>query len=714
MSTEFRLKRESAESAYEVAKAKDPMVIHLKERKFFAISTKDFSENDAYWINVQKQQIKDKYNLHRELNGHTNVLVRKNDTINMGSEGKVGTKSMNTHSGGSFKDHVDSMNPPSKHINGVSVLERFQEFINIGQAMGFGMGGKEKKQWVKSLCHSNDVNFLSLQETKMTTFDVLVVKAIWELNLKRNLWSYMSGLIHRWHGEVVAMGDFNEVRFASERYGSIFHASNAAEFKTFIASSHLIDVPLGGISFGLWSFSILFVSLLVYGHDFVSVVEDSWINDGVSDSNAMAIEGDENSKFFHGIVNKKRRQQAIKDPDWSRLPIEGTFSRCLRPDNSRDLEGEVSDEEIKKAVWDCGSDKSPGPAGFTFELFKKFWYLIGGDVTNVVKEFFNSSTFPNGCNSSFISLIHKVLDAKHLNNFHPISLIGFQYKIIGKILANRLSLVIDDIVSHEQSSFIKAFDLVRWDHLDDILGKFGFGDKWRGWIRGFLQSLKALVLINGSPTDEFLFHRGLRLYGVGVRCSDVQMMADMFGCLANNIPFTYLGVKVGANTARINAWHEVTQKVTSKLSKWKAKTLSVGGRLTLLKSVLGSLPTYYMSLFKVSDGVLNKLEGLRNAFFLGAEIDDRKMTWVRWKKVMAQKQYGGLGVSSLFASNRALLFKWIRRFYTSHSGLWLDVIKAIYGLKGVSISLFNQVIENGNNSSLWHEKWIGNECFKAS
>nr|GEX04553.1 RNA-directed DNA polymerase, eukaryota [Tanacetum cinerariifolium] len=244
-----------------------------------------------------------------------------------------------------------------------------------------------------------------------------------------------------------------------------------------------------------------------------------------------AIEGDENSKFFHGIVNKKRRQQAIKgilvdgewidisstiknkfyhhlantfaDPDRSRVPMEGTFLRCLRPDNSRDLEGEVSDKEIKKAVWDCGSDKSPGLNGFTFEIFKKFWYLISGDVTNDVKEFFNSSTFPNGCNSSFIALIPKVLDAKHLNDFHPISLIGCQDKSIGKILANRPSLVIDDIVSREQSGFIKgrqildgplilneivswckarnektlmfkvdfqkALDSVRWDHLNDIL-----------------------------------------------------------------------------------------------------------------------------------------------------------------------------------------------------------------------------------------------------
>ncbi|GJV02553.1 hypothetical protein Tco_1336122 [Tanacetum coccineum] len=66
MQTEFRLKREAAQSAYEVSKEKDRTVIRLEEMQFLAISTKDLSEDDAYWTNVQKQHIKDKYNLCRD------------------------------------------------------------------------------------------------------------------------------------------------------------------------------------------------------------------------------------------------------------------------------------------------------------------------------------------------------------------------------------------------------------------------------------------------------------------------------------------------------------------------------------------------------------------------------------------------------------------------------------------------------------------------
>nr|GFC60109.1 cysteine-rich receptor-like protein kinase [Tanacetum cinerariifolium] len=58
--------------------------------------------------------------------------------------------------------------------------------------------------------------------------------------------------------------------------------------------------------------------------------------------------------------------------------------------------------------------------------------------------------------------------------------------------------------------FAKAYDSIRWDFLDDVLNSFGFGSKWRSWIRGSLCSGKASILVNGSPTAEFQFHRGLK------------------------------------------------------------------------------------------------------------------------------------------------------------------------------------------------------------
>nr|GEY83678.1 putative RNA-directed DNA polymerase, eukaryota, reverse transcriptase zinc-binding domain protein [Tanacetum cinerariifolium] len=160
------------------------------------------------------------------------------------------------------------------------------------------------------------------------------------------------------------------------------------------------------------------------------------------------------------------------------------FSKQLNDDQQKELESKVSNEEIKRAIWDCGTDKAPGPDGFTF-----------------------------GCNSLFIALIPKILDANLVKDFRPISLIGSIYKISAKVLTNRLVGVLREIVNEVQSAFIadrqildgpfilnevikwckvkkkqalsfkvdfeKAYDSVRWDFLDDILCKFGFDDKWR-------------------------------------------------------------------------------------------------------------------------------------------------------------------------------------------------------------------------------------------
>ncbi|GJR08133.1 hypothetical protein Tco_0790785 [Tanacetum coccineum] len=112
--------------------------------------------------------------------------------------------------------------------------------------------------------------------------------------------------------------------------------------------------------------------------------------------------------------------------------------------------------DIAQKAKDCGGDRAPGPDGFTFKFLKTFWDVIKNDVIRLVNQFFNTACFPKGCNSSFIALIPKIGDAKYVSNFRPISLIGCQYKIIGKILANRLSLVIGSCISAEQSAFLKG------------------------------------------------------------------------------------------------------------------------------------------------------------------------------------------------------------------------------------------------------------------
>ncbi|GJX71516.1 RNA-directed DNA polymerase, eukaryota [Tanacetum coccineum] len=700
-----------------------------------------------------------------------------------------------------------------------------------------------------------------------------------ELNEKRILWDYLEYVINNWKGEVVVMGDFNEVRNKTERFGSKFNVQGANLFNMFIVNAGLEEVPLGGSSF-TWCHksaskmskldrflvsecllsSCPYISALSldrhlsdhrpilmrevnfdYGpcpfrffhywfemDGFDKLVEDSWNDSPLVESNAInilmsklkylkakirewnkdknksvnnnkvrfkedladldeiidkgegnseivkkrlevfnslqdlenlqslemaqkakvkwAIEGDENSKFYHGILNKKRNQLNIRgilvDGTWTddprlvkqeflqhfkkrfdkpvqkRIHIEMNFPKTLSVDQQADLEMEVSREEIKRAVWNCGSDKSPGPDGFTFGFYRRYWKIVEKEVVEAVIYFFSHGSFPKGSNSAFIALIPKTPDANMVKDFRPISLIGSLYKIIAKILANRLVVVLGDIVNDVQSAFVadrqildgpfilnellqwckkkkkqslifkvdfeKAYDSVRWDFLDDVMRKFGFGEKWCHWIQNCLRSSRGSIIINGSPTEEFQFYKGLKqgdplspflfllvmeslhisfqrvvdagmfkgvtlsptvqishmfyaddaifvgqwnernidtiihvlecffhasgmrinmskskLMGIAVEDERVESAAFKIGCLTLKPPFSYLGSQVGGLMSRIHSWNEVVDRVNARLSKWKMTTLSIGGRLTLLKSVLGSMPIYYMSIFKV-------------------------------------------------------------------------------------------------------------------
>ncbi|KAJ0621911.1 hypothetical protein HanIR_Chr01g0014101 [Helianthus annuus] len=122
------------------------------------------------------------------------------------------------------------------------------------------------------------------------------------------------------------------------------------------------------------------------------------------------------------------------------------------------------------------------------------------------------------------------------------------------------------------------------------------------------------------------------IYGIGVGEHEVNHMASLLRCKQVMFPFTHLGLLVGANMNLSRNWNAVLEVFKSRLLIWKAKTLSYGGRITLIKSVLNSLPIYYFSLFKAPIKVLNALDRIRRIFFWGGSEEKARMNWVAWEK----------------------------------------------------------------------------------
>ncbi|KAK1429749.1 hypothetical protein QVD17_11967 [Tagetes erecta] len=95
---------------------------------------------------------------------------------------------------------------------------------------------------------------------------------------------------------------------------------------------------------------------------------------------------------------------------------------------------------------------------------------------------------------------------------------------------------------------------------------------------------------------------------------------------------------------RSNLWKPVIEKFNSRLSSWKAKSLSMAWTITLCKSVLGSIPNYYLSLFKAPMAIIKTLEGIRRNFVWSGSRNNNKIRWLAWESLLTKKDKGGNGI----------------------------------------------------------------------
>ena len=124
-------------------------------------------------------------------------------------------------------------------------------------------------------------------------------------------------------------------------------------------------------------------------------------------------------------------------------------------------------------------------------------------------------------------------------------------------------------------------------------------------------------------------------------------LAAVLGCGMASLPLKYFGLPLGASFKAKFIWDDVVEKIDRRLASWKWMYLSNGGRVTLIKSTLSNLPTYFMSLFPIPALVVKRMEKLQCAFLWGGISEEFKYHLVSWSKICTPIFEGGLGIRNL-------------------------------------------------------------------
>ncbi|CAN6678642.1 unnamed protein product [Malus baccata var. baccata] len=379
----------------------------------------------------------------------------------------------------------------------------------------------------------------------------------------------------------------------------------------------------------------------------------------------------------------------------------------------------VFDEEIMDVTLKMGGFKAFSPYGFQGIFYQSFWEHLREDVNKLVRTLMNGMAGPVTLNKTHIVLVPKVHHPESVSQFRPISLCNYSYKVLSKVLANRLKSVLPQLISPSQNAFVagqkihghigiayeifhflkgwkaknkyelgikldmqKAYDHVESDFLDAIMEMMvdrKLLDSVMMGVSGpiishmfFTNDTLIFLCADGKNCQHLVdllakycdasgqkmnLQKSNVYFGANTHARVAAELAHVLGIPVVNNPRTYLGVPTICGLSKKQGLAYVKGRIMGKLQGWKQSLLSQVGKEVLIKAVVQAIPAYPMSIFKFPAIVYQELDALVAGFWWGSLGPVRKTHWVFMDVLGLPKDMGGLRFRNFSEFNDALLAK---------------------------------------------------------
>ena len=310
--------------------------------------------------------------------------------------------------------------------------------------------------------------------------------------------------------------------------------------------------------------------------------------------------GDRNTRYFHSKALDRKRKNAIsrimdENGIWHEtkegianvvvsyfeklyttsypshiLEITDTIPTKVSSEMNQSLIKDFTKEEVLAALKQMHPTKAPSPDDMSAIFFQKYWDVVGNDVTSMVLNVLNCNKSIVEINKTYITLVPKTKSPTKITEYRPISLCNVVYKLISKVLANRLKVTLPQLITENQSVFLserlitdnvlvafevmhylehkrdgkdcymavkldmsKAYNRVKWGFIEKVMERMGFHERWIALVMHCISTISYSILMNGVAYGSIIPTRGLR-QGDPLSLYLFLLCADGLSSLINN------------------------------------------------------------------------------------------------------------------------------------------------------------------------------------